>query len=81
MNYVGLIIFVIGAILGGIIENFVLQIEDMILEQFNCENINNENFKNTCNNNKLTYSIATKIVFPIVGGLSLYAGIKKRLNK
>lgn len=79
-NIPGLIAFIIGAIIGGIIENYVVRAGDMVIAQFHCEDLN-DNFKRTCELNKWVYAIGTKILFPIAGGISLFVGITKHLRK
>ena len=79
-NVPGLIAFIIGAIIGSIVENYIVYAGDMVLAQFDCEGLN-DNFKQSCELNKWVYAIGTKIIFPIVGGIALYAGTINRIRK
>ena len=80
VNIPGLIGFIIGAIVGGIVENYIVQAGDMVIAQFDCEGLS-DNFKQSCELNKWVYAIGTKIIFPIAGGIALYAGIRNRFGK
>lgn len=50
------------------------------MEYIECEN-NKNCWDKTCEYKKWIYYLGSKIIFPIVGGIAFYAGIKKFMSK
>ena len=76
MNIPALIIFVIGAIFGGIIESIVFDVGDQVLDHFDCLGLS-EKAQSSCNTIKFYYFVGAKILFPVAGGLGLLVGFRK----
>jgi len=75
MNKKRLFGFIIGIIIGLILENLVIHAGDQVLASIVCENAND--YQQNCEFIKWFYFIGTKIIFPIAGGIFVYIGIKK----
>lgn len=82
MKFIGIVLFAIGAIIGGIIESYV-GLGDLIIKISNiiaCDNLSTIQSINACNNAKFFYQLVGTIMLPLVFGVSFLIGLKKYLE-